>query len=389
MMNIKVIGTGAAGNKAGAALLTEGVLNGDNVLLINSTLKDIPADFRQSAVTFSDSISGCGKERALAGDICMESIGSGRLDVIDSFITEDTDVVIIVSSTEGGTGSGTSHILGKYCRDVLGRNVIFFGFTGFEEDGRGLQNTIEYFQDLDDESKVQIISNKMFLDITTNKLKAEKLANEEFIKRVRILMNEGVVDSEQNIDETDYMKLIQTPGFMICDGAPLPRLKDVRQFTDIVTNLINNNKSLEVIDPSCKRLGVYLNVSEKSADYIDYSFETLKEKLGTPYEIFTHIQYNEEMPESVSFIASGIKMPLDEVKEIYEKYKIESEKVNKKKDNFFSEIAFESNEENSMFNSTFRRSKITKPKMDKSSFLASMGKGPKDIVTEADKKIKK
>ena len=43
MINAKVIGIGAAGNKAAIALVENGVMPRSSVMLLNSTLKDVPA----------------------------------------------------------------------------------------------------------------------------------------------------------------------------------------------------------------------------------------------------------------------------------------------------------------------------------------------------------
>lgn len=350
-MKLRVIGTGAAGNKAVISLLEEKVISEDRVLLINSTLRDIPDNFRNKGIQFSNTVGGCGKERDLAKNLCVGSFKDGTLAPIDTFFEPDDEACIIVNSSEGGTGCGSSSVLGKYISQVLGVKVIYVVFTGFEEDIRGLQNTIEYFQDLNEDCTVQAISNKKFLSQTNgNKIKAEKLANKEFVKRISVLLANGIIDSEQNIDETDMYKVASMPGYMTIGKVELDKVKNEDQFNKILSNMIDEDKSLDVSIKSQKRLAVFVNAKEETIDSIDFTFATLKNKLGVPYELFTHIQYNEEMPEFISFISSGMKMPLDEVKEVYEKYKKESEKVNKDKDNFFSFASeLQGNSEDSLF----------------------------------------
>lgn len=371
-MKIKVIGTGAAGNKAAVNLIEKGVLSQDKILLINSTLRDVPDNYRSLAIKFSDTIGGCGKERDLSKNLCLSSIKDGTLNTIDTFIEEDDELVILVGSTEGGTGSGSVIVLARYISKVLGVAVQCFGFTGFEEDGRGLQNTVEYFQDLQEEYVIQTISNKKFLaEANNNKLKAEKLANDDFAKRISVLAANGIVDSEQNIDETDMYKVSTTPGYMTIGKASLEKIKNVEQFNKILTELIDNDKSVDISTKSQKRLAVFINANEETRDYIDYNFNVIKSKLGIPYELFQHIQYEPDQEQYISFISSGMKMPIDEVKEVYEKYKVESSKVNKEKDSFFdfaSELKGDSKD--SMFNTGgMRRNTI-----DKNSFIDDFDK---------------
>ena len=270
-MNCKVIGIGAAGNKAAINLIEKGVITQDNIKLINSTLRDIPEGYRDLAVKLSDdSRGGCGKERNLAKNLTIEGIQNSTISsYLDSIMDPDDELVIIVNSSEGGTGCGASSIIAKYMKQVVGVNVHCFVFTGFEEDSRGLKNTIEYFQDLEEDFTVEAISNKKFLDSTKNKLKAEKAANDEFANRVQILLGQMIVDSEQNIDETDLYKVSTTPGFMSIEHATLEKIKNVESFNKVVTDMIDNSYSLDVSDSSAKRLAVILNVSEKTRDYID------------------------------------------------------------------------------------------------------------------------
>jgi cell division GTPase FtsZ len=146
-MNAKVIGIGAAGNKAAITLIEKGVIPKSGALLLNSTLKDVPAGYKDIATQFSGALGGCGKERDIAKTLVLESLQNGTLSV-DGLLDPDDKMVIIVNSSEGGTGCGSSSILAKYFKEVLKANVHMFVFTGFEEDGRGLKNTVEYFQDL-------------------------------------------------------------------------------------------------------------------------------------------------------------------------------------------------------------------------------------------------
>lgn len=334
-MKIKVLGLGAAGNKSTINLIEKGIVAKDQVLLLNSTLKDVPEKYRSQAVQYLNG-AGAGKERSLAKQLCLESIQEGKLEQLDALINNDDELVILVASSEGGTGSGSLPILAKYYRNVIDLPVHCFVFTGFEEDGKGMQNTIEFFQEMDEDYTVQAISNKKFLDICGgNKLKAEKSANDEFVERVSILIGKGRLESEQNIDDADLYKLSTTPGYMIIGKANIDRIKNTDQFDKIVSDMIDNTTSLDTHDLAIKRLGVFLNVTSRTRDIVDYNFTVIKNKLGVPYELFTHVQHDESQPETVSFIASGMNMPLDEIKDIYEKYQRETSKINTNKDKFF------------------------------------------------------
>ena len=64
-MFCKLIGLGAAGNKAAICAVQNSVISIKNTMLINSTLKDIPAEYqsKEGAVVYQlfGAYGGCGK----------------------------------------------------------------------------------------------------------------------------------------------------------------------------------------------------------------------------------------------------------------------------------------------------------------------------------------
>ncbi len=333
-MKIKLIGVGAAGNKAVIEAVEQGVVDKESILLLNSTLQDIPVQYREpkTAVCFSskENSGGCGKEPKIAEGLIMEALQNGSVN-LDGLMEPDDRYAVIVTSSEGGSGCGASTVIAKYLSQVLDVHVHMIVFTGFEEDARGLQNTVHYFQNLSDEYTIQVISNKKFFK--GNKLKAEREANAEFVKKLSVLLCNNLIESDQNMDETDQIKLTTTPGFMVIEARELDKIKSVEQFNQICYDMITNSSSLD-FDPTAVRLGVVLNVTDKTKEYIDYTFSAIKERVGFPYEIYTHVQYDKN-PEYIEIIAAGMKMPEDDVARIYEKYQEETSKINKKKDSFF------------------------------------------------------
>lgn len=337
-MKALLIGTGAAGNKAVLTAIDKGVIPEDQVIFINSTSKDFPAGAKaENCIVLSPQDNGCGKERSTAKEYTLQAIKSQKLNLAEK--AEDVDIVVVVTSLEGGTGSGSAPIIAKYTDQMLGKNTHIVGFTGFEEDVRGLQNTIEFFKELDDEFTVQTIRNSEFLrEARGNKYRAEELANIELARRIDILLGNGLINSSQNIDSTDIYKVVNTTGYMTVEKAVINgELLSVEDFDKICKNMVLKSKSIKSEDKALSRLGVIINVAEEHEDAIDTTYRVFKEAYGIPYECFTQKQYDGS-DEYISFIASGMKMPLDEVKAIHQRYVEETQKVDKKEDTFFSEV---------------------------------------------------
>lgn len=346
-MYCRLIGVGAAGNKASITAVENGIINVKHTMLVNSTLKDIPAEYqsKEGAIVrqYVNAYGGCGKERSLSFDLCRDSIMKDTLGLEEFLdIGEETEceLCIIVASTEGGTGSGSAPLLAKYIKESLGVPVHVFGIAGFEDDVRGMANTVEFFKEMQDNYTVSCIKNSKFLaECNNNKIKAEKKANEEFCKKISVLMGLQLRDSEHNIDPTDLLKISTEEGYMIIETCVFTdKIKNRDQFRQAIIDTLDNSKALDIDTKGMSRLGVIMNIKEESADFIDYA-DIIIDRFGQPYEKFEHIQ-NEvnSMPEFISFIASGMQMPTDEVEAIFKNYEETVNRVNKNTDPFFSTI---------------------------------------------------
>lgn len=339
-MITKIIGIGAAGNKAAISATEEEIVELADVLLINSTLKDIPKDYQGKSYCFADAYGGCGKERSVAKELCARSLQEDEKNLgLEEFLALGTDrqaeLVVLASSTEGGTGSGTVPILAKYINQVYGIDVHCFAFMGFEEDARGLKNTVEYMQEMEKDFAVEVIQNSKFLDeCNGNRIKAEKAANTAFCKKISILMGNPLRDSDHNIDQTDLLKVSTTPGYMIIEYREFKKIKNKADFETMIENMVDTSKTLDLNDPSQKRLAMIINIDEDNTDIISYQ-DVLIKRFGMCYEKFEHIQHESDMPEFVAFISAGSRLPIQEVEDIYEKYKQYTGKVVKNKDDFF------------------------------------------------------
>ena len=350
-MRALIIGTGAAGNKAVINLLELGVVEQDDVLLINSTTKDIPEKYRNKAIKLSDEYDGCGKERSLSKEITDEAIKDGTLNFNN--LPYDIYKVIIVTSMEGGTGSGSTDIIAKHLYEKQNiNNIEIFAFKGFEEDVRGIQNSIEFFQDMKPTYGVQVINNAAFLkEAGGNIKKAHKLANDELARRIRVSLGQVLVAGEDNVDGSDLYKVTNTTGYSTIEYTTIEdKIKSTEEFNKIISEMIDSTKSLS-LSPSATLIAVIINLQESSQDNIDYSFSVIREKLGEPYEIFKHIQYDKKSEEFIAIISSGMKMPIDELRNLKDKYDKRRSLINKSDDEFYTEaLSMQGNSEDNRFN---------------------------------------
>lgn len=328
MLELMLFGLGAAGNKAAIEALETRVISEENVKLINTTTKDIPEKYKKEPdriIKFSSMLGGCGKEPVKGQKAMFQAIKSKAID-FGSLINPETKAVVLVTSTEGGTGCGATPVVAKYFT-ALNIPVHVFAFIGFQDEVRGINNSLKFFKDLPDSVILHTIDNNKFLDFTKNYSKAEAAANAEFVRQLEILIGSKMIPSSQNIDDTDHYKIITTPGYMDVRHVSLNGAKNMDLTNQAIIDSFESMSCLEYNNKGCKRLAVIINASQKIQDAIDNRFEVIKRYTGEPFETYRHIQYDGN-DEYIDIIVSGLLYPEDGIKEMGKKYTTLKEKLN-------------------------------------------------------------
>lgn len=340
MSNYRFIGIGAAGNKAVIELIESGIAAKEDVLLLNTTMRDIDPRYKCLAKQIGDSMSGSGKERKLAFKLASDELAAGHLNYLEEFLSaQDIYCCNIVASIGGGTGSGASIAIANHIAE-MGIPVHLCGYIGFSTDSRELQNTIGFAKDIENDFGVEFICNNKFLEAANDNIqKAEQLANKELSVRMQIYTGQLLRDSSQNIDDTELYKINSTPGFSTVEYSKLPKIKNQDQFNTIINNMVDNTKSPD-FDPLAKRIAVVLNISKESFANIDTRFQVIKQRFGiNPVEFFTHIQHEPDIEEFVAVIAGGNEIPIEDIKSMAEELN-KQDSFNKETDRglFFKEL---------------------------------------------------
>ena len=344
-MKILLVGVGAAGNKAVSDAIRLGAVREEDTLIINSTSKDFPNSYKGRKIVLADDNTGCGKERALSFEYTKSALEKGKFNFEGM---ENYTTVIILTSVEGGTGSGSAPTIAKFFDKVKKKSVHIIAFLGFEDDVRGLANTVEFFKEVESNFIIQTISNKAFLqEAHGNKLRAEELANKCASERIGVLSGKDLIydeqktDHKQIIDDTDLHKVVNTTGYMTVEKKFINKPLETRDDYDkIIKSMIYNSASIDIAEPTAIRLGVIFNVKEESEDAIDFNSLDLKshfEKPGIMYEAFAHRQWDGNR-EYIAYIVSGMVMPIEEIETLYNKYVEQANRISQNGDSFFANI---------------------------------------------------
>lgn len=338
-MRARILGVGAAGNKAAINLITRSVVQKEDVILINSTIKDIPREYEDIALIVNGP-NGCGQERSLAKSTILQAMESNQV-VLDNFLALEHQKVIIITSLCGATGSGMAPIIAKYFSTVINIPTEVIGFVGFEDESpRALRNVFEFCQDLDDSFTVQLIRNSAFLkEALNNRTKAERLANDEVANKIAIMLGNPLVDSEQNIDETDIVKLNNREGYKVVEYMKVEpdTLNSMDEYNIYLKEMLDKTKSIEPEGKKIGLLGVISNLRIDNQEFIDRSYKVIRERIGEPYEVYSQIQDNQG-EEFIAFIASGMRMPENKIDQLFGKYNEMNENVEKTADTFYDKM---------------------------------------------------
>ena len=313
-MNVQLFGVGAAGNKAAIEVMQQRIISEEKVKLLNTTLKDIPDSYKKKSgmvYEFNTALGGCAKEPAKGANAMYTAIMNGNID-IGSMMDVGTQIVVLVASTEGGTGCGAVPILAKYFVS-MGMPVHIYAMIGFQDDLVGVANTINFFKNIPDGIILHTIQNSKFLDYTNDHAKAEQLANEEFADQLEILIGSKMIDAKQNIDDMDLYKIVaNTPGYMDVRHVQIDGAKNFDLTNQAIMKSFENMKCMEYDNEGSSKLiiAVIINADKNTQQVIDDECNVIKRYTGEPKIIYRHIQWDENSSEEyIDIIVAGLPYP--------------------------------------------------------------------------------
>lgn len=321
MIKVSVIGIGNAGSQV-AALAKEKLAI--DVMVINSSQKDL--------MTIPDSITkvligdskGAGKERTAAKLFLKESI----VKIISSEEYQkifDQEIIFIVSSCGGGTGSGASMLLTNIISEVYPKvKIISIGILPTLKEALSTQlNTIAYMQEL-----YETLSGATYMLYDNDKLAKlptpvmMQSINECIVNDIDVIRGMYQIPTKySSIDEKDMFNIISTSGRIAVASLRDIKEKDLDE-TDLETLLINQfktNAHAELQrDKIVHRTGVISNLSDRLNEKFDSHIPMVQQFIGAPVEEFEHIAINEDrhMPNNLFLIAAGLTQVNDRIRKI-------------------------------------------------------------------------
>lgn len=327
MLKVGVIGIGNCGNQI--ACLAHKEANCE-VLCINTSENDlatIPEDVPKKLVGDSE---GTGKNRQAAKEFLKKSIMTIMRDSEFMTFVSTKDVVLIVSSTGGGSGSGMSLLMAQILKESVrtedGGEKIFIpvGVLPRLNEGQSTQvNALAYLQEL-----YTVMENPTYMLYDNNMFKNEtsymvlQKVNEAVIQDIKVLQclynNPTPYDS---IDERDMKTVLSTPGRIVISGLYDLKEKDLddTSIEDLLIEAVKKSAHAELQrDGVVVRTGVITNLDTRLNEKFDSHIEKVREFVGEPTEEFLHISVNAErsLKNNVIMILTGLTKISDRIDKI-------------------------------------------------------------------------
>ena len=326
MLKVGIVGIGNTGNQV--ASLAQDRLK-IPVLAINSSEKDletVPSSVPKKLISSADGLSqGAGKNRALAKSYLKDSIMSFlSSDDVQTFIN-DLDVLFIVSSTGGGTGSGTAPLMANIIQSTfVDVKVILIGVLPVNSEALSAHvNTLEYLNELYSQ-----LTNQTYMLYDNDRLaylpsyQMMEKVNEEIVSDIDVIRcTYNMTTRFDSIDEQDMMRLISFPGRIVVARLQKIAEKDLDNVSieDKLIDVIKKNCHVEAQrDKKVTASGIITNLSSAISETFDNHVPKVREFIGDPIHDFNHIYINEDrkLPNNVFLILSGLTPVNDKIHKI-------------------------------------------------------------------------
>ena len=336
MIRLGLIGIGNCGNQVVSLAKETKDIPG---IAINTSDKDLE-NVKNLTVFKIGSSKGAGKSRDKAKAYVKQMMKQLLSQEKFKSHIDENDVVAVVASTGGGTGSGISvmltHLLSTMYVDK--RFILVHVLPSLKESLAAQQNTIEYLKEMNNFNATYMSYDNGCKDGLPSNVMMKQM-NEEIVEDLSVIRGDYLLSTPfTSIDEEDLTKILEVPGRLVVHRVYDIKEKDIDKvgIEDIlIQKLTDTTYSTELHnDDRVMKMGVILNVTEKLSNKIDTNFTEFKNQIGNPIEGFEHIAIIEpsmNLKNRAIVISSGLSLPEDRIEKINERIQEILDEIEKQK----------------------------------------------------------
>lgn len=309
LMLTGVIGCGNAGSQIADLAQNEGF----DCFIINSSIRDMATvNFPQERMAIIGEGRGVGKDRAKSKEYMKMCI---KEQVINAKVFKDfmhlKEVVFIVSSTGGGTGSGLAPTLLNLLQHIYPTTkFILVGILPTNEESYDtLENTIAYMQEL---TKL----NCTFMSYDNSK-SSKVTINNEIVEDFKVIRGDYINTALNDaIDENDMAEILNNKGRIV-----VGRVTDIENNSPInellLDSITNNNYATNIDGVSGNvKFGVMSTLTAQLSTKFDDNILAIRKTIGEGI-LFKNIAKGNE--NKIAVVATGLALPSNRMAAIVDK----------------------------------------------------------------------
>ena len=336
MIRLGLIGIGNCGNQVVSLAKETKDIPG---IAINTSDKDLE-NVKNLTVFKIGSSKGAGKSRDKAKAYVKQMMKQLLSQEKFKSHIDENDVVAVVASTGGGTGSGISvmltHLLSTMYVDK--RFILVHVLPSLKESLAAQQNTIEYLKEMNNFNATYMSYDNGCKDGLPSNVMMKQM-NEEIVEDLAVIRGDYLLSTPfTSIDEEDLTKILEVPGRLVVHRMYDIKEKDIDKVgieDMLIQKLTDTTYSTELHnDNRVMKMGVILNVTEKLSNKIDTNFTEFKNQIGNPIEGFEHVAIIEpsmNLKNRAIVISSGLSLPEDRIEKINERIQEILDEIEKQK----------------------------------------------------------
>ena len=336
MIRLGLIGIGNCGNQVVSLAKETKDIPG---IAINTSDKDLE-NVKNLTVFKIGSSKGAGKSRDKAKAYVKQMMKQLLSQEKFKSHIDENDVVAVVASTGGGTGSGISvmltHLLSTMYVDK--RFILVHVLPSLKESLAAQQNTIEYLKEMNNFNATYMSYDNGCRDGLPSNVMMKQM-NEEIVEDLSVIRGDYLLSTPfTSIDEEDLTKILEVPGRLVVHRVYDIKEKDIDKVgieDMLIQKLSDTTYSTELHnDNRVMKMGVILNVTEKLSNKIDTNFTEFKNQIGNPIEGFEHVAIIEpsmNLKNRAIVISSGLSLPEDRIEKINERIQEILDEIEKQK----------------------------------------------------------
>ena len=323
-LKLCVIGIGNAGNQA--ALYAQ--KNGHPAFAINTSVKDLADSVLHSSlysyIIGSDG-RGSGKRRETAREILLADNKTELRKLLgnEKFkeIVEPADIVVIIASTGGGTGSGISPMLVNTINNIYpSKTTIFYGIVPKKsESPLAHLNTINCLKEIQECHVPYMLADLGYYENTVQEATYKQIG-EYITDTLNILRGDYLGESELSmIDERDMLTIISEEGYMATYKATGITQNQIDEGITIQSLIVDKMKKSPAVaiqkDGIVRQMAVISNLPEEMNDPIktaDYS--EIINYAGKSLATFDNYAVTESSVGESIVILSGMSLPYNRLR---------------------------------------------------------------------------